>query len=403
MRPAAGWELQNMLMPYAEQASPVVVTGSGSKKAIGREVEAVGEVTTSSMRGIWLYEPAELVMSAQTGTSIAQIEAELATNNQMLAFEPIDLGPATGGQPGLTSIGAAFSTNMSGSRRILAGAARDHLLGLEAVNGRAELFKAGGRVMKNVTGYDICRALCGSWGTLAVLTEVTFKVMPFPDDALTLVYPGLPDDIAVEVMCAAMRLPYEVSGTVHLQKSLASRLEQQELAGIGQSLTLLRIENFPKSIAYRKEAIKTELKVYGDPMELDMLPTLSLWSEMRRLSVLPFHPETCLWRISTLPAKAPKIVAAISRHMPAGTMFDWSGGLIWIEVQASADAGASDIRRAVAVHGGYATLIRAEPDVRQSVEVFHPQAPATEKLMRGLKSVFDPQRILNPGRMYATI
>ena len=210
MRPAAGWELQNMLMPYAEQASPVVVTGSGSKKAIGREVEAVGEVTTSSMRGIWLYEPAELVMSAQTGTSIAQIEAELATNNQMLAFEPIDLGPATGGQPGLTSIGAAFSTNMSGSRRILAGAARDHLLGLEAVNGRAELFKAGGRVMKNVTGYDICRALCGSWGTLAVLTEVTFKVMPFPDDALTLVYPGLPDDIAVEVMCAAMRLPYEV-------------------------------------------------------------------------------------------------------------------------------------------------------------------------------------------------
>ncbi len=403
MRPAAGWELQNMLLPNFEQGHPVEVTGSGSKKAIGHTVEAVGEISTSSMRGIWLYEPAELVMSAQAGTPISLIEAELAANNQMLAFEPIDLGPAIGGPPGINSIGATFATNMSGSRRIQAGAARDHLLGIEAVNGSAELFRAGGRVMKNVTGYDLCRALCGSWGTLAVITEATFKVLPFPEDALTLVYPGLPDDIAVEVMCAALRLPYEVSGTVHLQKDVASKLEFTQLAEENQSLTLLRIENIPKSIAYRKEAIKKELKVYGDPMELDMSGTLALWSELRRLSVMPYDPETCLWRISTTPTKGPKVVAAISRHMPIRAMYDWSGGLIWIEAQASADAGASDIRRAVAVQGGHATLIRAEPDVRHSVEVFHPQAPATEKLMRGLKTVFDPKRILNPGRMYATV
>lgn len=403
LRPAAGWELQNMLGQYVEHGHAVAITGSGSKATVGRPMSCGVELTTSSMRGIWLYEPAELVMSAQAGTPIAQVEAELAANGQMLAFEPIDLGPATGGVPGVGSIGASFATNLSGARRIKAGAARDHLLGIEAVNGRAELFRAGGRVMKNVAGYDLCRAMCGSWGTLAVMTEVTFKVMPFPEDTVTLVYPGLPDDIAVEVMCAGMRLPFEISGAVHLQAGLVERLENEGLARAKQSLTFLRIENFASSVAYRKDAIKEQLKVYGQPLEIDMVTSLALWSELRRLSVLPYRADSFLWRISTAPTKAPEIVAAISRHMPAQVMYDWSGGLIWVEVQASADAGASDIRRAVAVHGGHATLIRAEESVRRSVEVFQPQVPGIERLLRGLKNVFDPRGIFNPGRMYASM
>ncbi|CFW99313.1 FAD-linked oxidase [Candidatus Filomicrobium marinum] len=402
MRPAAGWELQNMLLPMIDRQMSVEIVGSGSKRAIGRPFQAAAQLTTAAMQGIWLYEPTELVMSAQAGTPLAQVEATLASNGQMLSFEPIDLGPTTGGPRGTQTIGSIFASNSSGSRRITAGAARDNLLGIEAVNGRAELFHAGGRVMKNVTGVDLCRGLAGSWGTLAVLTAVTFKVLPWPEAAATLVYFGLPDDIGTEVMCAAMRLPYEVSGAVHLSQALARRLEHEGLRRQGRSITALRIENFRSSIGYRSEALKDALKVYGDPAVLDTTDSLSFWGELRHLSVMPYNRDTCLWRISTAPTAGPKVVAAIKRHMPAEAYYDWSGGLIWVEVPASADAGASDIRRAVAVNGGHATLIRAEPEVRASVEVFQPQAPAVEKLMRGLKDAFDPYRVLNPGRMYAS-
>jgi len=402
MRPAAGWELQNMLLPIVGRQIPVEVVGSGSKQAIGRPMQTAARLTTSAMQGISLYEPSELVMSAQAGTSLAQIEATLASNGQMLAFEPIDLAPASGGERGKQTIGAVFACNVSGCRRISAGAARDNLLGIEAVNGRAELFRSGGRVMKNVTGVDLCRGLAGSWGTLAVLTEVTFKVLPLPEATATLIYFGLPDDIGVEVMCAAMRSPYEVSGAVHLPQTVAARLEHEGLRRQGQAITALRIENFHSSVTYRREAIRNALKVYGDPALLDTSVSLSFWGELRHLSVMPYNCETCLWRVSTAPTRGPKIVAAIKRHMPVEAYYDWAGGLIWLEVPASADAGASDIRRAVAVNGGHATLIRAEPDVRASVEVFQPQAPAVERIVRGLKEAFDPYRLLNPGRMYAS-
>jgi len=391
-----------MMSPLVERQIPVEVVGSGSKRAVGRPMQAAVQLTTSAMQGVWLYEPTELVMSAQAGTPLTQIEAMLASNNQMLAFEPIDLGPATGSTPGGQTIGSVFACNLSGSRRITAGAARDNLLGIEAVNGRAELFRAGGRVMKNVTGVDLCRGIAGSWGTLSVLVEVTFKVLPWPEVAATLIYFGLPDDLGVEALCAAMRLPYEVTGAVHLPEGVARRLEHEGLRAQGRSITALRIENFGNSVVYRKEAIRKALKVYGDPAVLDTGDTLSFWGELRRLSVMPYNRETCLWRVSTAPTRGPQVVAAIKRHMPVEAYYDWAGGLMWIEVPASADAGASDIRRAIAVHGGHATLIRAEPSVRASVEVFQPQPPAVERLMRGLKEAFDPYRVLNPGRMYAT-
>lgn len=391
-----------MLRPLVERQTPVEIVGSGSKRAIGRPMQAGVLLSTSAMQGIWLYEPTELVMSAQAGTPLAQIEATLASNGQMLAFEPIDLAPTTGGPRGTQTIGAVFATNASGSRRISAGAARDNLLGIEAVNGRAELFRAGGRVMKNVTGVDLCRGLAGSWGTLSALVEVTFKVLPWPEATATLIYFGLPDDLGVELLCAAMQLPYEVSGAVHLPEGVARRLEHEGLRAQGQSITALRIEHFRGSVNYRQEAIRKALKVYGQPALLDTPGSLSFWGELRHLSVMPYNSETCLWRVSTAPTRGPKVVAAIKRHMPVEAYYDWAGGLIWIEVPASADAGASDIRRAVAINGGHATLIRAEPAVRASVEVFQPQPPAVERLMRGLKEAFDPYRVLNPGRMYAS-
>jgi glycolate oxidase FAD binding subunit len=391
-----------MVAGCAERKIPLEIVGSGSKRGVGRPIDGAMTVTTSAIRGITLYEPSELVMSARAGTPLSLVEAELAARGQMLAFEPIDLGPATGGPQGVQTIGAVFATNFSGARRIHSGAARDHLLGVKGVNGRAETFQSGGRVMKNVTGYDVARGLAGSWGTLAILTEVTFKVVPWPETAATIVYLGLPDNLAVELMCTAMALPVEVSGAVHLQAGVVSRLAHAGLKTMGKSVTALRLENFAAAVTGRKQRLKEALKVYGKAMELDHRDTLEFWGELRRLSVMP-NRQTLLWRISTKPTTAPKLVAAIKRYMPAEAFYDWAGGLVWLEVPATADAGTAEIRRVAAIHGGHATLIRAEPSVRASVEVFQPLSPALERLTRQLKLAFDPAGILNPGRMYANV
>jgi glycolate oxidase FAD binding subunit len=268
------------------------------------------------------------------------------------------------------------------------------------VNGRGEVFKSGGRVMKNVTGYDLCRGLAGSWGTLAVLSEVTFKVLPAPEDTGTLLLFGLPDEIAVEVLCTAMASPFEVSGAVHLQPALAGRLEHPGLRSQGQAVTALRIENFAKSVAYRKGRLKDLLKVYGAVMDFERQASLLLWAELRRLSVLQ-RSEAPVWRISTEPTAGPKVVAAISAFMECRALYDWSGGLVWAEVLPTTDAGAADVRRVIASFGGHATLVRAEPQVRAAVDVFQPLEAGPDKLSRRLKAAFDPAGILNPGRMYA--
>ena len=402
LRPATEWELKSMIGALAERQIPVEIIGAGSKRSIGRPISTPIALTTAAMRGVSLYEPSELVMSARSGTPLTQIEVELAARAQMLAFEPIDLGPALGTGPGLQTIGAVFAANLSGARRVSVGAARDFLLGVNGVNGRGETFKSGGRVMKNVTGYDVARGLSGSWGTLAVLSDVTFKVLPLPDDVVTLVFTGLTDDLAVEMMGTALGLPYEVSGAVHIPASLAKRLNDAELKGERKGLTAIRIENFTRSVTYRKGRIKEALVAYGEPIELDLERSLRFWSDMRRLSLFPYGPEH-LWRIATVPKMAPKIVSSIKRHMPVETFYDWGGGVVWIETPASADAGAADVRRAVATHTGHATLIRADAQVREIVDVFQPLVPALERLTRGLKDAFDPLHLLNPGRMYATM
>ena len=403
LRPAAEWELQSMLAKLASRRQPVEVVGHGALRNAGRVTNTDTAITTASMRGITLYEPTELVMSARAGTPLFEIEAELASRGQMLPFEPVDLGPTTGASAGALSIGGIFATNISGSRRIASGGARDHLLGVRAVNGRAELFKSGGRVMKNVTGLDVARGLTGSWGTLAILTEVTFKVVPLPETLVTLAFRNLPDDLAIEALTKAMGTPYEVSGAAHLPKGVAARLNQPRLKALGGAVTLLRLENFSGAVAYRKDKLAEALRVYGTPLELGAEESWALWSELRTLSVMPYSRDTSLWRISTTPAKAPEIVAAIQKFMASEAFYDWSGGLIWLEVPAAADAGAADVRRAVAVRGGHATLIRAAPEVRASVDVFEPMKPEAERLTLGLKAAFDPLGLLNRGRMYANM
>lgn len=401
MRPAYEQEASRLLIECASRGIGVEVIGGGTKRQIGRPLSLSHTFSSRMMRGVTLYEPTEMVMSARTGTTIGEISAMLAKEGQMLSFEPAEYAGLTQTPPAAATIASIFATNASGPRRVHAGAARDHLLGIRGVNARGEIFKSGGRVMKNVTGYDVARALCGSWGTLAFLTEVTFKVAPIPPATTTLVLLGLPDEIAVEVLNAAMATPYEVSGAAHLQQSLAVCIDHAGLRSQGTSITALRLENTVKSVAYRRDRLAKELKAYGKVNDLDSHNSVAFWDELRRLS---FFTESLapIWRISTPPSKGAKVVDAIARYMDCRAFYDWAGGLVWAEILATADAGAADIRRVVATHGGHATLMRAEPAVRAAVDVFQPLDPGVERITRKLKSTFDPAGILNPGRMYST-
>jgi len=402
LRPATDWELAIFLSDAAAKSQPLEIQGAGTKRALGRPVQSADTLSTRQIRAITLYEPNELVMSARAGTPLPEVEAELARSGQMLPFEPLDLGPLLGKEAGGGTIGSVFATNLSGARRIATGAARDHLLGVTAVTGKGDMIKVGGRVMKNVTGYDVARALAGSWGTLGVITEVTFKVAPVPEATATILIPGLPDEIAVEVLSSVMGTPYEVSGAVHLQQAAAARVLDPGIRESGTPITAIRLENFAHSVPYRVEKLKGMLTPYGELAVLDTEASLAFWSEMRQLTPV-LGSKTPLWRISTKPRLGPKVVAGIARYMPVVAFYDWSGGLIWLEVPATADAGETDIRRIIALYGGHATLIRAEAPVRAAVQVFQPLDPGLERLTRRIKTAFDPAGILNPGRMYATL
>jgi len=397
-------ELAAFIAHAAETQSPVEVCGNGTKRAIGRPVQTAGKIGTGNLTGITLYEPSELVISARAGTPLGEVEALLDEHNQMLAFEPADMTPLTtrmdtAGPPTIASV---FATNAAGARRVLRGAARDHLLGVRAVNGRGEAIKWGGRVMKNVTGVDLARGLSGSWGTLAVMTEVTMKVLPKPEDTLTLMLFGLPDEAAIALCCAAMGTPFEVSAATHVPASMAARLSNRELGGLGRAITALRLENFPESTSARAEKLEQQIGTFGEIYRLGNAPSLEFWRDIRELRFLT-GSQFPLWRITTAPSRAVGMVNAIRAQLDCQAAYDWSGGLIWLELPPSRDADATDLRRIIADFNAHATLIRAPMAMRSAVEVFHPLPAVNMRLSQKLKAAFDPAGILNPGRMYPEI
>ena len=254
--------------------------------------------------------------------------------------------------------------------------------------------------MKNVTGYDLTKGLCGSWGTLCVFSEVTLKVIPRFESTVTLVLQGLDDRLAVNALCDAMASPYEVTGAVHLQKKPASLLSDPQIVSLNSSITAIRLENFDAAVQYRSAKLRTQLSCYGDVLEFDEKQTSSFWQDMQHLKFLTTS-RAPIWRVSTAPRNGPILVSEIERIVPVSAVYDWSGGLVWLEVPESSDVSASDIRRSLAHLGGHATLIRADSEVRTRTEVFHPIPGALGKLTRGIKNSFDPNHILNPERMYA--
>jgi glycolate oxidase FAD binding subunit len=375
----------------AARRGPLAIAGGGTKNTVGRPAQTEATLSSSGLTGVTLYEPAELVIAARAGTPVSEVVHTLAEKGQELPFEPADWR-ALLGSTGEPTIGAVAAANVSGPRRIMAGGARDSLIGVRFLNGRAEPIKSGGRVMKNVTGLDLVKLMAGSWGTLGFLTEVTFKVLPRPERAATLVLAGLDDARAVEALCAAAASPFEATGAAHLPEGLD-----------GGARTLVRIEGFSVSVDYRLGELKRLLKPYGPAEVIEGEPAEALWRAIRDVTLLAEPRGQAVWRISTGPMNGPALAAAIGRATDARWFYDWSGGLIWLAADARRDAGAAAVRAAVKAHGGHATLVRAPAEVRAAVAVFEPLSEPLMRLTGGIKAAFDPAGVLNPGRMYAGV
>ena len=403
LRPESPEQVAEAVAWAAAEETPLEIAGRGSKRDLGRPVQASHKLDLSGLSGITLYEAEELVLTARAGTPLAEIEAALAEHRQQLAFEPADLGPLLGGPPDVGSIGGALACNLSGPRRIKAGAARDHFLGLSAVSGRGEAFKTGGRVVKNVTGYDLCKLLAGSHGTLAVMTEVTVKVMPGPEKTRTVLIYGLDDRTAVKAMTLALQSPHEVSGAAHLPDRPAAASQVSYVAEPGRAVTAIRVEGPGPSVEYRCAALRKALGTLGPSEELHGRNSAALWRELRDVAPFVEDPERPVWRLSVPPQDGPAMADALADGQEGQYFFDWGGGLVWLCLPRWAEGMPDRVRAAVASCGGHATLIRAGRDVRASVPVFQPQDPALAALTRRVKESFDPRRILNPGRMYAGV
>jgi glycolate oxidase FAD binding subunit len=390
--PASERDACEFIAAAAAKRTPLSLVGAGTKRDVGRPAQSEATLAATGLAGVTLYEPAELVVAARAGTRLADIEATLVERNQQLPFEPMDWRPLLGaaGEP---TIGGVAAANVSGPRRIMAGAARDSLVGVRFVNGRGEAIKSGGRVMKNVTGLDLVKGLSGSWGTLGFLTEVIFKVLPRAERVATLVLRGLDDARAVEALSLALGSPFEVTGAAHLPTKLDG----------GGARTLLRIEGFTVSIEYRLGELKRLLKRFGAAEVIEGEAAAALWRSIRDVEPLAEPRDRAVWRVSAVPTQGPAVMAQVVRALDARWFYDWGGGLIWIATSAAGDAGAAAIRAAVRTVGGHATLVRAPAEVRAALDVFEPLSEPLMRITAGLKTAFDPAGVLNPGRMYAGV
>ena len=386
----------------AEEA-PLEILGQGSKRGLGRPLQTQHTLDLSGLSGITLYEPEELILRARAGTPLAEIDAALAETGQQLAFEPMDLGPLLGGEAGAGSFGGLLACNLAGPRRIKAGSARDHFLGFEAVSGRGEAFKSGGRVVKNVTGYDLCKLLAGSYGTLAVMTEATVKVLPAPEKARTALVFGLDDTAAVKALSQALGSAHEVSAAAHLPAAAAARSSVALVRDAGAAVTLVRVEGTGLSVEHRCRALRELLGGFGETEELHSHNSMGAWDEIRDVAAL-LDGAGPVWRLSVAPSEGPALVGRLRQGLQAEAYYDWGGGLVWLALDSEeADGGADAIRAALGPNGGHATLIRGPESLRAQVPVFQPQDPAKAALSAKIKGGFDPKRVLNPGRMYAGV
>ena len=404
LRPRDAKQVEDAVSWALSQGKTLELIGSGSKRAIGRAAQWDATLDLSALSAVTLYEPEELVLSARAGTPLHEIEVLVAEKRQGLAFEPMDYGPLFGGAPGAATVGGVIAANASGPRRIKSGAARDHFLGFSAVSGRGETFKSGGRVVKNVTGYDLCKLMAGSWGTLAAMTDVTIKTLPRAETEQTILVLGQDAAVAGKIMAAAMGSYGDVSAAAHLPAAVAG--EVAETASARTAVTALRLEGVVPSVTQRKSLLENLLASFGALASLDEAASRALWRAIR--DVTPFaakgpRGDADIWRLSTAPAHGAQIGRALADKGGAEMLYDWAGGLLWAALPRSDDAQAPLVHATMAGAGGHATLIRAPAAVRAKVDVFTPQPSSLAALTQRVRKGFDPQGVLNPGRMWAGV
>jgi glycolate oxidase FAD binding subunit len=384
--PATASEVEGIVREAAADGRTLAVCGGGSKRMMWRQ-EAQATLDMGAVAGITDYDPDELVVTALAGTPLAQIEAALEQRQQMLAFEPFDHGPLFGEPAGRATLGGIVAGNVSGPRRVSAGAARDHILGFSAVSGRGEAFKGGAAVVKNVTGFDLPKLMAGSWGTLAVLTSLTLRVLPRPRAEKTLLFRDLYGEAANGLMTRAMASRAAVSSAAHL---------------CSERITGLRIEGFGPSVDSRCLELSRAFGDAGKPELIEAEESRAFWRRLRALQMLPTAAQL-LWRISLPPAAAWKLTDAL-QAAGARCVADWAGGLVWAaSPQSKTGVGDDSTSALAAAHGGRAVLVRAPRDTHRASGPALGSGGSSDEALRQLqsrvKSAFDPLGILNPGLM----
>ena len=377
--PQSAPDIVDAIADAIRDGEKLAITGGGSKAAIGACVPA-RRLEMAGLRGVVDYDPAELVLTVRPGTPLAEIQATVEQAGQMLAFEPFDHGPIFGQPEGAATIGGVVAAGVSGSQRLSGGAVRDHLLGFRAVSGRGEIFTAGARVVKNVTGFDLPKLAAGSWGRLFAMTELTLKVLPRPREAVTRLISGLDVGRAVSAMSRAMGSQADVAAAAHFPAGLSG----------GASATILRVQGFGPSVSARCRMLDALLAEFGSVATLPPEEADAMWMALRTLEPLGQHAP--LWRINVPPSRARQVIDALPQDAVA--LLDWAGGLIWV----AADIDPGTVRAAAQDAGGHAMLLRADDRLRARVPAFHPQPGGVAALEERVRRAFDPAGLFETGR-----
>jgi glycolate oxidase FAD binding subunit len=395
-------DVEEVVRAAIANEQPLEIIGHGTKRAIGHAMATNAVLDLSALNAVTSYEPNELIITVQAAAPLSDVMSLIDSKSQQFAFEPMNTAPLLG-LPGLGTVGGMIAAGLAGPRRIRAGGARDHLLGAHAVSGFGDSFKTGGKVVKNVTGYDLCKLLAGSWGTLAVMTEVTLKVMPRPESERTLCLRGLDDVAANKAMTAALGSPFDVSAAAHLPKSAFRATEGWgDIAALGEAMTVLRLEGITASVVHRAASLCELLAPFGAADLVEDGASASLWAAIR--DVRPFAADGALgawpvWRIVCPPAAGGALGAQLARETGGDVLYDWGGGLIWAALPPKGDAQGPLVRQRCEAVGGHASLLRASEEVRRNVEVFHRQSSGVAALSERVRASFDPKAILNRGRL----
>ncbi len=343
--------LQDRVREAVAHKTPLRITGGNTKHFYGRAVNGI-PLSVREHCGIVSHQPSELIISARGGTPLAEIEAALAAHGQMLAFEPPHFGAEA-------TLAGTIACGLSGPRRPYAGAARDFVLGVKILNGKGEILKFGGEVMKNVAGFDVSRLMAGGFGTLGILLEISLKILPRPQTETTLSFQTTPQE-AITLLSTWSKRPLPLSAACHDGETLRIRLSGSDTA---------------VRVAHQK---------IGGTVDAD---GNAYWERLREHRHGFFNDSAPLWRLSVPPATAPL-------NLPGHWFVDWGGAQRWLKNPLPAEV----IRETVARLGGHATLFR---NGEAKGQLFHPLVPAMLALHKRLKAAFDPHGILNPGRLYA--